>query len=66
MDVKVKPDYDEGYRLYQAGLSLAKVGEILGVSDVSVLKAFRKKGLVRRGANFTLPENFTSPLLNNA
>ena len=52
-----KPDYDHGYKLYLAGLSLAKVGERLGVTAQAVHTAFTKKGFQLRGPNFQIPES---------
>lgn len=42
-------DLDKATRLYASGLSLAKVGEVLGVSAGTVRNAFLRAGLSTRG-----------------
>lgn len=42
-------DIDEAQSLYASGLSLAKVGDVLGVSAGTVRNAFLRAGLTTRG-----------------
>lgn len=50
-----EPDASEARRLYETGLSLARVGAELGYAPTSVANALRKAGVQLRGRHERLP-----------
>jgi len=60
--------YNSAYKLYQSGLSLAKVGLAIGVSRQCVYKAFKARSFEMRTANereFQMYDNIKFTLRNN-
>lgn len=68
MGQKKKPHFDSAYEIYQSGLSLQAVANLLGVTRQCVYKAFRLRGYKLREKTFRpskLYDGKTFTLRNN-